>query len=134
VAVALGSQEGEAAFELNQTYPAMSQLKTATPTKEGSTVEIRVPVCRLDTLLRQHVPNVHRVDFLNIDCEGAELDILHSFDLGIYHPRVIAVEDENCDENTPVRQFLNNQGYKYRACVGLTKFFAAPDVFLRNQR
>ena len=51
---------------------------------------VRVPVITLAKLCEQH--NVGQIDFLKIDVEGAEKDVLLGGDWNRYRPRVIVIE------------------------------------------
>ena len=52
--------------------------------------EAEVSVRTLDSVFDEHARR--EVHFLKIDCEGAEADVINSFDLGRYRPWVIVVE------------------------------------------
>ncbi len=58
---------------------------------KGLTVnEYNVDVQRLDTLLERHCPKI--IDFLKIDVEGAEADVLKTIDLQRFRPRALIIE------------------------------------------
>ena len=62
----------------------------------GGTMEtIEVPCVRLDALLREH--GFATVDLLSIDVEGAELEVLSSFDLRRVRPNVVCIENNYRD-------------------------------------
>ncbi len=54
-----------------------------------------VEVLPLSTLLERHVPAGTAIDFLNVDVEGFDHDVLSSNDWTRYQPAVIAVEEHN---------------------------------------
>jgi FkbM family methyltransferase len=62
----------------------------------------------LDSLL--HKVNPARVDFLSIDTEGTELDVLLGFDLARHRPRLIVIEDKLY--HLSKHRYLTQQGYK----------------------
>lgn len=71
--LALSDQEGEATFQHVVSNPGYSGLRKRRYDRPDETLqEIRVRTARLDDLL----PNSHRVDFVKIDVEGAELLVL----------------------------------------------------------
>lgn len=71
--VALSDREGEATFTHVVTNPGYSGLKQRRYDRPDETLrEIRVRTARLDDVL----PKDHRVDFVKIDVEGAELLVL----------------------------------------------------------
>ena len=56
------------------------------------------------------------IDFLNVDVENTEKDVLESLNFDIYKPRLICVEihseNEGSFKNNPTFKFLDNKGYK----------------------
>ncbi len=55
------------------------------------TKTVRVPVYRLDHILSLH-PEYSAIDYLNIDAEGLELEILTSLDYERNRPKIISIE------------------------------------------
>jgi hypothetical protein len=58
------------------------------------------------------------VDFLNVDCEGNDLNVLRSNDWSRWKPKVICVEDHADNwQQSEIVNFLGSVGYtlKYRA-------------------
>ncbi len=50
-----------------------------------------------------------RIDFLNIDLEGADMDALRSLNFSIYRPRIICIEiSDQVIEQSEIFKFLNN--------------------------
>ncbi len=74
----------------------------------------------LNSILRQH--QVPKVDFLNIDTEGSDLDILRTIDWSQCKPSVIAVEAWSEAEGK-VKEFLSLKGYKFLQACGPTLIF-----------
>ena len=94
--------------------------------------EINISVLPLADLLNTHLPKGRKIDFLSIDVEGKDYDVLASNDWELYRPRVVLVETLrtgmlNLDE-CPVVQFLIAKNYHPFAKVGNTTFF------LENER
>jgi len=85
---------------------------------------IRVEVQPLRDIIAQH--KITRIDFLNIDVEGMDIDILESHNWSIL-PRVIAIEDNSFDMREPqksaVWQYLNTRGYVLVSLAGPTLVF-----------
>ena len=52
----------------------------------------------LTQLLDRYAPEATQIDFLNIDCEGLDLAVLHISDWSRWLPRVIAVEANTPDD------------------------------------
>jgi len=76
-------------------------------TRRGGSVTIeRVPTCSLDDLLSAERPE--RIDFLSLDVEGAELDVLKGANLQRWRPTIIGIEGDRID----VRKYLTRLGYE----------------------
>jgi FkbM family methyltransferase len=71
--MALGSEAGEADFYLVEGY-ATGCNSLRPPAVESETRKLRVKTISLDEFLRDR--RIHRVDFIKLDTEGAELEIL----------------------------------------------------------
>jgi len=69
----------------------------------------------LYTILDNHLPLGQSIDFLSVDVEGLDLQVLESNDWKKYSPKVILVEilgnRLTTIENDPVYNFMINQGY-----------------------
>lgn len=52
-----------------------------------------------------------RIDYLSIDTEGSELDILRAFDFSAYEIRLITVEHNFTDNRQPIHDLLATHGY-----------------------
>jgi FkbM family methyltransferase len=53
-----------------------------------------------------------RIDYLSIDTEGSELDILQAFDFAAYDVRLITVEHNHTDQRQPLFDLLTAKGYQ----------------------
>jgi len=70
---------------------------------------IEVEIRTLDDILAEaHAPEP--IDFLSLDTEGHEVDVLRGFDVNRWRPRLILVEDHVADLKT--HRFLKSIGYK----------------------
>jgi FkbM family methyltransferase len=70
---------------------------------------IEVPVRTLDSVLTE-AGAPERFDFLSIDVEGHELEVLRGFDIARWHPRLILLEDHVADLYK--HRFLKAAGYR----------------------
>ena len=70
---------------------------------------IEVPMRALDDILVEARAPV-QFDFLSIDVEGHELEVLSGFDLVRWRPRLILIEDHV--GNLKKHRFLKNSGYR----------------------
>jgi FkbM family methyltransferase len=68
---------------------------------------IKVNSCTLSDLLEKH--NIEKIDFLSIDVEGMEMDVLLGLDFSKYSPLLILMEDKHLYLNK--HRFLKKKGY-----------------------
>ena len=74
----------------------------------------------LDHLLEKHnAPRV--IDYLSIDTEGSEYEILESFDFKKYRFRVITCEHNNTPNRQKIFELLSGHGYE-RKLTGVSQF------------
>jgi FkbM family methyltransferase len=73
--------------------------------------------------------NISKIDFLNIDVEGWDFEVLKTHDWSI-ETRVIAIEDETFNSDKPagneIYAYLHEKGYALIGLVGLTLIFQKP--------
>ena len=71
---------------------------------------------KLIDLLNRHLPAGTRIDFMSVDVEGLDLDVLESNDWEKYRPRVILIELQrfclDAPQSEPAYQYLIGKGYK----------------------
>jgi FkbM family methyltransferase len=89
--------------------------------------DLTVHVRRLDDVLAEH--RVPRIDFLKIDVEGSEADVLQSLDIAMWAPRVCLVEvcvpgRWNIDETPEWHARLVDAGYRLALFDGMNRFYA----------
>lgn len=95
-----------------------------------STVELRgVPLCEV---LSQYLPqDVQHIDFLSVDAEGFDLEVLQSNNWSEFRPRLILVEMLNnlidSAATDPVCQFLRSHNYHLFAKTVQTVFFISDE-------
>jgi FkbM family methyltransferase len=84
---------------------------------ECSIEDIPVECKRLDTLLNQH--SVNEIDYLSLDTEGAEYEILQSLNFDKFNIRLMSVEH---NKDSQVRNLLKSKGYRCYS-IGLDAFY-----------
>jgi len=86
-----------------------------------------VAVERLDALLRKHLPPGQKIDFMSIDVEGLDLQVLRSNDWSRYRPRFVLAEalDFSLDAAAahPLHAFMRAQRYGLVAKTLNTLFY-----------
>jgi FkbM family methyltransferase len=90
--------------------------------------EIPVHALPLRKILDRHLPAGERIDFLNVDVESVDLEVLESNDWDKYRPLVVAIEDIGYDfdnpKASPTYNFLRERGYRPISRTIYTNFFA----------
>ena len=76
----------------------------------GGSIEIvNVPSININELLDEH--KLYYIDYLSVDTEGSELEILHSIDFDRFYIYTISVE--NNFSSPEIRAFLMSKGFEY---------------------
>jgi FkbM family methyltransferase len=96
-----------------------------TPYKLLGTIDVRVE--RLAAILELHLPAGRIMDFLTVDAEGMDLQVLRSNDWQRFRPRCVLVESLGVTLEDALRgeifQFMKDQGYQLFAKTFNTLFF-----------
>ena len=94
--------------------------------------EIKLQTSKLSLVLDKHLPTDTEIDFLSIDVEGLDLDILHSIDWNKYKPKVILIEILGSSlseiENSEITLFLKKYRYTVFAKAVNTVFFVQDNI------
>ena len=92
--------------------------------------EVSMQARRLDDVLSHHLPKGQTIDFLNIDVEGLDLEVLQSNDWARFRPRFLIAECwdlqlEHLDQlaSHPMVSFLAEHNYALYAKSYSTAFF-----------
>jgi FkbM family methyltransferase len=93
--------------------------------RDGNRIKriLRVPVRNLQSLLQQHriIP-----DFLSVDVEGMDLEILQTINWNSARPKVVCVETIDYFTQLTrleIKEFLEEQGYAVRADTHINSIF-----------
>lgn len=84
--------------ELHETVKNNTRVKT-----------VPVKVRRLDTILKEHEPEIDHIDILAIDVEGWELNVLRGLSLEKFNPSVVILE--NLFNKEEYVEFMKKAGY-----------------------
>lgn len=94
--------------------------------------QVTVQTRTLDDLL-QEAEFFAPIDFVSIDVEGHELEVLKGFDMARWRPRLMLMEDNSNHEDLAVPEYLREQGYVQLARTGVNDWYAhASDSLVRN--
>jgi FkbM family methyltransferase len=114
---------------LNTFDGAFAQERERT-TKYRISERVDVSVARLDTILTEHVPIGRRIDFLNVDAEGRDEDVLRSNDWQRFRPTITVVEileaataDVTAIASSSIGRFMRDVAYRPAAKTFNSVFF-----------
>lgn len=134
---AASGREGETVLHVAEgleLYSSLEENSTMADAihRQGATVrDVRVKMRPLDDMLAD--AGITSVEFLTIDVEGHELEVLKGFTLERWKPRILIVEDSTDLEDTPVLHHLHQVGYRRFYRSGGNDWYAAPNErHLRN--
>ena len=88
---------------------------------EGGTLNrIEVLCLTLNEILKD---TDQKIDFISLDVEGHEFDVLNGFDLSKYRPRVVVIEQGEFDNDSPASLLLKKHGYSKKFHLGSNSFY-----------
>jgi len=85
---------------------------------------INVPARTLDEILTE--AGARRIDFISIDVEGHELDVLDGFDLARWNPRLLLIEDFLL--HLRVHRYLSRHGYRVLRRTGINNWYVPAEA------
>jgi FkbM family methyltransferase len=95
-----------------------------------------VPVKRLDSILEESLPEGMQIDFMSIDVEGYDYQVLQSNDWSRFRPSCLLVEAFDFDlerpAGSPIHIFLDSNGYRLFAKTFNTLFYIDRSANLPN--
>lgn len=99
----------------------------------GQEVEsFTVPARTLDSLLAEAV--VDKLDFVSIDVEGGELDVLKGFDIRRWNPDIVVIESNTKLRLPAIRDYFVDNGYAYVHSIDVNDFYERVDSGFVNLR
>lgn len=135
----VGAQKGELKYyafnepALNTFSEQEAQKKNVHPYRITNTYTLSVVT--LKQLLDEYLPRGTVIDFLSIDVEGFDYEVIASNDWSLYRPRVILIELLDTDiediEMSPTARILHQHGYRAISKTYSTFFFVDDSVFPR---
>ena len=85
----------------------------------GSIKKTEVECMRIGTALSRF--KINRIDFLSLDTEGGELDILRDIDFNAVPVRAISVENNYF--TFAIRDYLSTHGFKHMGTIGVDEIY-----------
>lgn len=119
----ISKTEGELKYHMFQ-HPALNTFsEDMAQEREGHGAKVQkvisVKTIPLAKLLEEHLPEGMDIDFMNVDVEGMDLEVLKTNDWDRYKPKVIIAESigASLEEigSDPVYIFLKSKGYSIYA-------------------
>ena len=112
---------------LVDTYPQdhINRIESETKQSNQTVTDIDVKCYSILELLLQN--NLTEIDFLSIDVEGSELEILKSIDYDKIKIKVILAENNYSDSN--LRSFLVSKGYHFANRIAIDDVFILSGVY-----
>ena len=118
------AQKGKALFRVAASHDR-SMLAAQTPDEDVTfTGTVEVDLITLDDLLAER-GNL-KPDFVSIDVEGGELEVLKGFNLAKHHPSLLVVEDHV--EHLRLHSYLRAQGYKLVKRTGSNNWYVPQEA------
>lgn len=134
IASAVGNMDGEMEYYSNGFYSLTSSLdqsfaeKKSRESKKDFIVK-KTPCHKLTTLIDQTDYKGREIDFLSVDAEGYDMEVLKSLDFAKYNPKLIAVESHhqlfNKIQDTDVYKYLLSLEYTLVGWCGLSLIMAS---------
>ena len=104
--VALSNKKGESdLFFFHNRAPKNTLNKV---NGKGAKLVKRIKTDTLDNIIKKSKLSIKEIDFLSIDVEGSELEVLKGFNIKKYNPKVIVLELINKNTNSFYEQKIEN--------------------------
>ncbi|WP_196805449.1 FkbM family methyltransferase [Methylobacterium sp. 77] len=114
----ISARSGERVAFLATDNPELSSLVTfadkdhfASVRKTAPQIEVQT-LSLIDLLIRHDAPR--RIDYMSVDTEGSELDILKAFDFERYDVRLLSIEHNNTASENGIDSLMRANGYVRR--------------------
>jgi FkbM family methyltransferase len=94
--------------------------------------KIRVRLRRLDTILRDHAPEVEAIDIVCVDVEGWELEVLNGLTFDRYQPKLLIIENMFFERR--YHAFMRERGYSLWKTIDFNEIYARRDILTPLER
>ena len=94
------------------------EIRVEQSTKSDKTISkdvIKLKTCTVDSILLQH--NITHIDYLSLDVEGSELNVLQGIDFSRTNIDFMTVENNYNDAN--LKRYIEEQGYQHIKRLGV---------------
>jgi len=117
--VAEGAERAHGVSTINSAEEALNKIKSYGFTYS----EVQVKSMLLNEIL-DSLKIDRKIDFISVDVEGHELEVLRGFSLDRWKPTVILVEDNSNFDNADVSNYLKRFGYLRFMRTGVNDWYA----------
>lgn len=125
---AVSDKEGEVTYWANGFYSLTTSLDASFVEGKSGYIKKTAKCHRLKDIIDGTKYKDKKIDFLSVDAEGHDLEVLRSLDFERYDPSLVAVETHKAlfseVENTEPYKFLVAKGYCLVGWCGLTLLMA----------
>ena len=109
---------------LNKNYSDFAEKNISFRTHKKTHMETKT----FETLVKNANINIPKIDFLNIDVEGSDYEVLEGFNLAKYKPQLVCIEmlnisSEDRNKNKKTLDYLNTNGYNFIKELGPNGIF-----------
>lgn len=127
IACAVSNTNGTATCYTHNWWSLTTSLDAEYAESIGAKHERKVETRRLTDLLDESEFAGQQIDFLTVDAEAHDLEVLQSLDMRRYQPRMIAVESYHrgweAVESSPLHKFIRSHDYQLVNWCGLTLLY-----------
>ena len=140
IETAIAKQEGDLTFFMFND-PALNTCNEELSKSRNSNIyhivqKINVKTKTFENVLLHYLPKEQTIDFLSIDVEGLDMEVLESNDWDLFRPKCILVEQSNSDidkiKKNKVYIFMHDHKYELFAKTFNTLIFKDYSFVVRN--
>ena len=92
--------------------------------------EKKIYTYKFNQIIQKYNIKIKQIDFINIDVEAHDLEVLEGIDLSLFNAKILCVEMTNNQNNIKekkLRDYLNKYNYDLIKTDGLNGFFELRD-------
>mgnify|MGYP006099779659 FL=1 len=127
----ISDKEEEVTFYISDKRPAVSTIDEKTKKEWSKNHEFNrketLKTKTLNSILKKYNVENKKIDFLSIDVEGHDFNVLKSIDLNIYRPKIIIVElhdfKENSEESLLIHDYMKKFNYNLIMYLAMNAYF-----------
>jgi len=112
---------GERGLDTLSFVSTTDQHRNRIESHHGNIEQVTVPARTLRSVMKEAA--ITEVDWISVDVEGAELEVLKGADLEAIRPKIILVEDNSGGMDSSVADFLRAFGYRREQTVGCNDMY-----------